>query len=97
MNRIVIVTRAKNGKLREAIAAVKGLVEHTRSKHNLKSDVFMQLFGPAGTIYVIGEHEDMASVQAAQAKLMADEAYWALAQKAADVIEPTTIALLQSV
>ena len=97
MNKVVIVMTAKNGKVREAIAATKALVEYASSKHDLKSEVYLQLFGPAGTIYVIGEHKDLASAQAAQAKLMADEGYWAIVQKAVEVIDTPTIALLQPV
>ena len=41
---------------------------------------------------------DAASAQAAVAKLMADNGYWALTQKLADVVvNPPTITFLQSV
>ena len=90
---------AKSGKAREAIAAVKALGEYARSKHDLKGEAYMQLFGgTSGTIYVIADYKDVASAQAAQAKFMADEEYWALAQKLAEVLlGPPTITLLQSV
>ena len=35
-------------------------MEYVRSKHGLKSEVYMQPYGVAGTIYVIGEHADAA-------------------------------------
>ena len=97
MNKVVITMKAKGGKTREAIAAVKALVEYVRTKHDLKSEVYMQSFGGTlGTIYVIGEHKDAASAQAATAKLMADDGYWPIAQKLADVmVEPPTMAFLE--
>jgi hypothetical protein len=99
MNKVVIVMTAKAGKAREAMGAVKALQEYGRNKHNLRTEVYMQVFGgTSGTIYVMGENEDMAAAQAVQAKLMADEGYWALAQKLAEVIVgPPTITLLQPI
>ena len=99
MNKMVIVMKSKSGKIREAIAAAKALVEYNRTKHGLKSEVYMQAFGGSlGTIYIIGEQNDAASAQAAQAKIMADEGYWALAQKLVDVIvESPTVVFLQLV
>ena len=95
MYKIVAVERAKAGKVREAIAAAKGLAEHLRSKHDVKIEVYLQQFGPTGTIYLIGEVKDLATVQAIQAKMMADDGYWTLTQKAAEVLDPPTVALLQ--
>ena len=99
MNKMLIAMTVKGGKTREAIAAAKALVEYTRTKHDLKSEVYMQTFGGTlGTIYIIGEHKDAASAQAAQAKVMADDGYWALALKLADLIAgPPTMTFLQSV
>ncbi len=99
MNKMIMVTTAKPGKAQEAIAGVKAIVEYVKSKHDLKGEVYTQIFGgTAGTIYIIGEHKDAASAQAAQAKLMADKEYWALAQKFSDLlINPPTITFLQQV
>ncbi len=90
---------AKTGKTREAIAAVKVLLEYGRTKHDLKSVAYMQVLGgTVGTIYVIGEDEDVASAQAKSAKLMADEGYWALSEKLAEVIiNPPTMSFLQPI
>jgi len=44
---------------------------------------------------LIGEAKDLASIQAIQGKIMADEGYWTLVQKSVEVMEPPTIALLQ--
>ena len=99
MNKILMVMAAKTGKTREAIAAVKALVEYGRTKHDLKTVAYMQVLGgTTGTIYVIGEEKDAASAQAVTAKLMADEGYWALAQKLAEVItNPPTMSFLQPI
>ena len=97
MYKIVGVGRAKAGKVREAIAATKAITEYMSSKHDVKIEVYLQQFGPAGTIYLIGEQKDLAGFQAIQEKIMADEGYWKLVQKAAEVTDPPTVALLQQV
>ena len=98
MNKTVIVANAKAGKTREAIAAVKALGDYVRTKHGAKGEAYIQTFGgTSGTIYLIGEWNDAASYQAFQAKVMADEGYWALVQRAAEVMSPPTIAFLQPV
>ena len=97
MNRVIGVTTAKNGKTREAVAALKALVEYVNSKYDLKYELYIQLFGTAGTIYLIADYKDVASIQAVQAKYMADNKFWAIAQKAAEVTDTPTITLLQPV
>jgi hypothetical protein len=43
------------------------------------------------------DYKDMAGAQALQAKAMADEEYWAMAQKLGDaLVGPPTITILQS-
>ena len=73
MYKIVGVGRAKAGKVREAIAATKAITEYMSSKHDVKIEVYLQQFGPAGTIYLIGEQKDLAGFQAIQEKIMASE------------------------
>jgi len=99
MNKMVAVVTAKVGKAREAIAAVKALGDYVRTKHGAKGEAYVQTFGgTAGTIYIIADYGDAASYQALQAKVMADEGYWALVQKVSEVIvSPPTIAFLQPV
>jgi len=99
MYKMVSVGRAKSGMVPEAIAAVKAIVEYANKKYDLKYEVYMQVFGgTAGTIYLINEYKDLDTLQAVQAKVMADEKYWSLVKKAADVsVEPPSMALLRSV
>lgn len=97
MYKVVNVGRAKGGKMREAIAGAKTLAEYVQSKHDVKVEVFIQQFGPTGTLYIIGEQKDLASIQAMQMKMMADDGYWALVQKLSEVMDPPTMSLLQSV
>lgn len=97
MYKLVTVGRAKGGQVREAIAGAKEIAGYLHSKHGAKVEVFLQQFGPAGTIYLIGEQADLASIQSLQAKVMADDDYWNLVQKLSQVIDPPTMSLLQSV
>ena len=97
MYKLMSVGRARGGKIRETIGAMKALSEHIKSKHNIDSEVHIQLFGPAGTVYFIGTVPDLATYQTVHAKIMADDGYWALVSRAAEVMDPPTMVLLQRV
>ena len=99
MNKMIMVMTAKSGKTRESIASAKAGVDYVNNKYGLKAEIHMQVFGGiAGTIYLIADYEDLASAQAMQSQVLADEKYWELVQKMADVMEsPPTITLLQPV
>ena len=97
MKQIISMT-AKTGKAREALAVVKSLSEYVTKKYDQKGDVFMQLYGTAGTLYGITDFKDLASSQAFVAKIMADDGYWAIANKLGDLlIAPPTITMLQPI
>ena len=97
--KMILVMRAKSGKTREALAALKAGREYVSSKYGMEGEAYMQVFGGiAGTFYLIADYQDLASAQAFQAKILADEKYWERVQALADVmIDPPTIALLQPV
>jgi uncharacterized protein (DUF1330 family) len=97
--KMVLVATAKSGKTREAVSALKSVVGYAGSKYSATAETYMQVFGGvAGTFYIMIEYKDLASAQAAQAQIMADEKYWELVQKMADVMAgPPTIALLQPI
>ena len=46
MYKLMSVGRAKGGKLRETIGAMKALAEYINSKHNLNAQVHIQQFRP---------------------------------------------------
>ena len=96
---MILVMTAKSGKTREAIAAMKAGADYVSSKYGPKVETYMQVFGGiAGTFYLIADYRDLASAQAAQAQVLADEKYWELVQKMADVmVAPPTMTLLQQV
>jgi hypothetical protein len=97
MKQIISMT-AKTGKSREAMAVIKSLSEYVSKKYDQKGEVFMQLYGTAGTLYVINDYRDLASSQALVGKIMADDGYWAIANRLEDLlIAPPTITLLQPV
>jgi quinol monooxygenase YgiN len=97
MTRVLIIITAKPGKSHEILAGLKTLGEYVAKKHSQKGEVFMQVHGMAGTFYIINDYKDIASAQALQAKVMADQEYWAMAQKFGDIlVGPPTITILQS-
>ncbi len=98
MNRIVITVTAKPGMTRQALAGLKAVTEYMSSKYDQKDQLFMQIHGTSGTFYIMNDVKDLASAQALQARIMADDAYWDMAQKFSDVLgSPPTITLLQQI
>ena len=97
MYKAIAYTRAKDGKVREALAALKAIAAYAAKHYDLKYDLYVQQFGPAHTIYIIAEYKDLTVIQAVQERVMTDEALRALIKKADTVIEPPTTALLQAV
>jgi hypothetical protein len=96
--KLVIVMTAKTGKSREAMGILKSLSEYVSKKYDQKGEVFLQLYGVAGTLYVISDYSDVASSQAMMAKIMADDGYWAIANKLDEMLTaPPTITLLQPI
>ncbi len=97
--KMILVMTAKSGKTREAIAAMKAGADYVSSKYGTKGEIYMQVFGGiAGTFYLIGDYKDIATAQAVQAQILADEKYWEFVQKMADVmVAPPTITVLQPV
>ncbi len=96
--KVLITMAAKSGKGREAMAIVKSLSEYVARKYDQKGDVFMQLYGTVGTLYVISDYKDVASSQAMMAKIMVDDGYWAITNKLDEMLTaPPTITLLQPI
>jgi len=97
MYKYVASTRAKGGNVGEAVGAFKELAVFLDKKYRLKTEVYVQQFGPAHMIYSISDFEDLAAAQEVLDKWLTDEGLRALVKKVDLLIEPPTIVLLQSV
>jgi hypothetical protein len=97
MYKQVASIRAKGGNVGEAVAALKELALLIDKKYKVKTDVYVQQFGPAHMIYTITDFADLAAIQAMLDKWLIDEGIRALVKKADLLIEPPTIMLLQPV
>jgi polysaccharide pyruvyl transferase WcaK-like protein len=97
MFRLVTSTRAKDGKVGEAIAALKELTAFVATKYNFKAEIYVQQFGPAHVIYSITDVNDLLTVQVLHEKWMLDEGLRTLVRKADVFIEPPTTVLLRAV
>jgi len=96
--KMILTVTAKQGRARDLMMAMKAGQDYMTSKFGVKEEVFMQMGGAAGTICVIMDFQDMAAVQAMQPKLMADDKYWEMVQKSADLmVGPPTMTFLQPV
>lgn len=71
-----------NGKFMEAIAWAKEAGGYVEKKVGTKIEVWMDAFGPVGTVRWSGDFADLAAVEKAQVTIMADAAYWQLIDKA---------------
>ena len=97
MYRFVNSMKAKGGNVGEAVGALKELAVYLDKKYSLKTEVYIQQFGPAHMIYSISDFEDLAAAQEVLDKWLIDEGLRALVKKVDLLIEPPTIVLLQSV
>jgi hypothetical protein len=97
MYKYVASIRAKGGNVGEAVAALKSLSAFMERKYKLKTDVYVQQFGPAHMIYTISDFADLAAAQTVLDEWLVDEALRALVQKVDLLVDPPTIVLLQSV
>jgi hypothetical protein len=85
--------------MQEALPAAKAIADYAQKEHGLKIEVYLQQFGPAGTVYWTSEYKDLANVEKMQNALMADAGYWATVNKVSEsLIEGSvSFALLQSI
>jgi len=99
MYRLMITARVKNGKIPEAISAAKAIAGYLNEKYRLKVDVFLQQFGPAGTIYRTSEYKDLDAFEKLDRQIRADQGYWAVVNKASETYVEASVesVLLQSV
>lgn len=98
MYRVVASARAKNGRIPDAIPAAKAIAEYV-GKQGIKLDVYLQQFGAAGRIVWTSEYKDLAAVESMQSRLMADQGYWAVVNKASETLIEGSVefVLLQSI
>jgi hypothetical protein len=72
-----------NGKYMEAIAWAKEMAGYVEKKFGTPScSVWMDVFGPVGTVRWSIDFTDLAAVEKAQSAMMADANYWQLIDKA---------------
>jgi hypothetical protein len=73
----------KDGKMMEAIQFAKELVEYENNVlTNRKARVYVEVFGDVGKIYMVIENKDLATMQSNHTKLMSDQKWGAILQKA---------------
>lgn len=78
--------RVSRGKLAEGVQWAKEVAGYINSKYAPVSvQAYTELFGDVGTIHWYADYEDLASTERLNAQLLADQGYWALLNKAADL------------
>jgi len=72
------------GNVPEAVRWAKEIADYVSGKHSpVKVHVYTGMFGDLNTIFWEIEHKDLASIEALSAKLVSDQGYWAVVEKAA--------------
>src|SRR5690242_17510226 len=74
--------RIANGKMMEAIAWAKEVAGYVEKKVGTKIDVWMDAFGPVGTIRWSMDFADLSALDKAQVAIMADQSYMQMIEKA---------------
>ncbi|HLE29969.1 MAG TPA: DUF6039 family protein [Anaerolineales bacterium] len=86
MYRFQRTARARGGKAMEAVQFAKEVAGYINTKYAPVSlQVYTELFGDVNTIYWYAEYKDLASLETIIGQLNADQEYWAILGKAADL------------
>ena len=86
MYRFQRTARARGGKAMEAVQFAKEVAGYIKTKYAPVSlQVYTELFGDVNTIYWYAEYKDLASLETIIGQLNADQEYWAILGKAADL------------
>ena len=86
MYRFQRTARARGGKAMEAVQFAKEVAGYINAKYAPVSlQVYTELFGDVNTIYWYAEYKDLASLETIIGQLNADQEYWAILGKAADL------------
>ena len=79
--------KAKNGKFLEAIHASKKIAAHINAKYpEVSFQVFTERFGNFGTICLQADYKDLATLESINARILADQEYWAHLKEVADLV-----------
>lgn len=86
MVRFIRKARAQNDKFPQALQWSKEVAEYLNANYpELSLQVFMEGFGDFNTIYWINDYENLAAIEAANTRLMADQEYWMMLAKASEL------------
>ncbi len=78
--------RAKVGKALEAVQFAKEVAEYINTKYAPASvQAYTEQFGDINTIYWYVDYKDLATIEGINTQLLADQGYWAIVNKAADL------------
>jgi len=74
--------QTKNGKLLDGVRFAKEVAEYINAKYAPVSvQVYTELFGDLNTIYWYADYQDLATIESINARLLADQGYWAIVSK----------------
>ena len=80
------IARAKPNKFPDAVRWAKEVAEHINTKYApISVQAYAELFGDVNTIHWYADYEDLATIERANAQLLADQGYWTLLNKAGDL------------
>ena len=80
------IARASRGKLPEALQWAKEVAGYINTKYSPVSvQAYSELFGDVGTVHWYADYEDLATIERINARLLTDQGYWAMLNKAADL------------
>ncbi len=78
--------RISRGKLPDGVQWAKEVAGYINTKYAPVSvQAYAEVFGDIGKIHWYADYEDLATVERINAQLQADQGYWALLGKAADL------------
>ena len=94
------IARVSRGKFQEAVQWAKEVAGYINTKYAPVSvQAYAELFGDVGMVHWYADYEDLATIEKFNAQLLADQGYWAVLNKGADLFIEGSLhdTLIQSV
>ena len=85
MYRFVRSLRVQPGRQVEGLAWAKEIAEHFGRRYSLELRVLVEVFGDAGTLYWVSDHEDLAAIERLMGQMVQDQELAAIVNRGAEL------------
>ena len=91
MIRFVRSVRVQTGRQVEALAWAKEIAQHLGQRHGQETRVMVEVFGEAGRLFWVSDHEDLAAIERRMGQLAEDQELAALINRGVELVVGETL------